>query len=101
MTKTGFFLIIVALIYFLIPVDTSAQSQFAPWAKLSSDARKEISARKYHVPSKDEVGIPPYPGAYIISVSAPRQDTIKYEQEVLAFVNLVTSDPRFKCNFFL
>ena len=66
--------------------------QFAPWAKLSSDAPKEISARKYPVPSKDDVGIPPYPGAVISSVSTPSTDTIKYKQEVLPFINLVTSD---------
>jgi len=66
--------------------------QFAPWAKLSSDAPKDISARKYPVPSKDEVGIPPYPGAVISSVSAPSTDTVKYKQEVLPFINLVTND---------
>ena len=66
--------------------------QFAPWAKLSSDAPKDISARKYPVPSKDEVGIPPYPGAVISSVSTPSTDTVKYKQEVLSFINLVTSD---------
>ena len=66
--------------------------QLAPWAKLSSDAPKEISARKYPVPSKDDVGIPPYPGAVISSVSAPSTDTMKYKQEVLPFINLVTSD---------
>jgi hypothetical protein len=66
--------------------------QFAPWAKLSSDAPKEIDARKYPVPSKEEVGIPPYPGAVISSVSAPSTDTVKYKQEVLPFINLVTND---------
>jgi hypothetical protein len=66
--------------------------QFAPWAKLSSDAPKDISARKYPVPSKDEVGIPPFPGAVISSVSTPSTDTVKYKQEILPFINLVTSD---------
>jgi hypothetical protein len=66
--------------------------QVAPWAKLSGDAPKEISARKYPVPSKEDVGIPPYPGAVISSVSAPSTDTMKYKQEVLPFINLVTSD---------
>jgi len=69
-----------------------AQTPFAPWAKLSNDAPKEISARKYPVPSKENVGIPPYPGAVISSVSAPSTDTIKYKQEVLPSVNLVTND---------
>ena len=72
---------------------TFAQTPFAPWAKLSRDAPNEIAGRKYPVPSKDEVGIPAYPGALISSVSAPKADTIKYEKEVMAFVNLVTGDP--------
>jgi hypothetical protein len=93
MKEIKFFLATLILISFLTSEELSAQSPFAPWAKLSSDAPKEISARKYPVPSKDEVGIPAYPGAYISSVSAPKQDTIRYEQEVMAFVNLVTSDP--------
>ena len=93
MKEIKFFLAALILLGFLTSKELSAQSPFAPWAKLSSDAPKEISARKYPVPSKDEVGIPAYPGAYISSVSAPKQDTIKYEQEVMAFVNLVTSDP--------
>ena len=65
---------------------------FAPWAKLSGDAPKEISARIYPVPSKEDVGIPPYPGAVISSISTPSTDTVKYKQEVLPFINLVTSD---------
>jgi len=65
---------------------------FAPWAKLSSDAPKEIDARKYPVPTKEEVDIPSYPGAVITSVSAPSADTIKHKDEVLPFVNLVTGD---------
>ena len=93
MTKMKFFLITLTIVYFLNPAAVQAQSPFATWAKLSKDAPKEISARKYPVPSTDEVGIPAYPGAVISSVSAPKQDTIKYEQEVIAFVNLVTTDP--------
>jgi len=81
---------IVVIVLFLTAI---TQAQYAPWAKLSSDAPKEIAGRKYPVPSEDEVGIPAYPGAVISSVSAPKTDTVKYEQEVMAFVNLVTSDP--------
>ena len=68
------------------------QAQFAPWAKLSLNAPKDISSRKYAVPTKDEVGIPAYPGAVISSVSAPSTDTTKYKQEVLPFVILVSTD---------
>jgi hypothetical protein len=68
------------------------QAQYAPWAKLSSNASKDISSRKYPVPTKEEVGIPPYPGAFISSVSAPSTDTTKYTQEVLPFVILVSTD---------
>lgn len=71
---------------------TTAQTPFAPWAALSSDAPADIPAREYPVPTKEEVGIPAYPGAVISSVSAPSTDTIKYKQEVLPFVNLVTTD---------
>ena len=84
-------LLVVTLVVSGLVFQNLAQ-QFAPWAKLSSDAPKDISARKYPVPSKDEVGIPPYPGAVISSVSAPSTDTVKYKQEVLPFINLVTSD---------
>ena len=68
------------------------QAQYAPWAKLDSNAPKDISSRKYPVPTKDEVGIPAYPGAVISSVSAPSTDTTKYKQEVLPFVILVSTD---------
>ena len=68
------------------------QAQYAPWAKLSSNAPKDISSRNYPVPTKQEVGLKPYPGAYISSVSAPSTDTTKYKQEVLPFVILVSTD---------
>jgi len=67
-------------------------AQYAPWAKLSSNAPKDISGRNYPVPTKEEVGISPYPGAFISSVSAPSTDTTKYKQEVLPFVILVSTD---------
>jgi hypothetical protein len=82
-------------------IQTLAQVSFASWAKLSSDAPKDIDSRKYPVPSKDEVGIPPYPGAVISSISTPSTDTIKYKQEVLPFINLVTNDtPENVINFY-
>lgn len=81
---------IVVIVLFLTAI---TQAQYAPWAKLSKDAPKEINERKYPVPTKEEVGITPYPGAVISSVSAPKVDTVKYEKEILPFVNLVTSDP--------
>lgn len=77
---------------FIFSINTFSQAPYAPWAKLSSDAPKDISSRKYPVPTKDEVGITPYPGAFISSVSAPREDTLKYEKEVLPFVILVSAD---------
>jgi hypothetical protein len=79
-------------VIFIISVTTFAQAPYAPWAKLSSNAPKDISSRKYPVPTKDEVGIAPYPGAVISSVSAPSEDTTKYAQEVLPFVILVSTD---------
>ena len=85
-------LLITIVFVFTSLCEKNLAQQFAPWAKLSSDAPKDISARKYPVPSKDEVGIPPYPGAVISSVSTPSTDTVKYKQEVLPFINLVTSD---------
>jgi len=91
--------IVIILLGFTL--DSLAQSPFAPWAKLSSDAPKEIEARKYPVPTKDEVGIPAYPGAVISSVSAPSTDTVKYKQEVLPFVILVARDiPENVINFY-
>jgi len=69
-----------------------ANAQYAPWAKLSSSAPKDISSRNYPVPTKEEVGISPYPGAVITSVSAPSTDTTKYKQAVLPFVILVSTD---------
>ena len=84
------FVIVIFISGFLFP--TYAQSPFATWAKLSKDAPKEVSGRNYPIPSKEEVDIPVYPGAVISSLSAPSTDTIKYKQEVLPFVNLVTSD---------
>ena len=75
-----------------MPIMVPAQTPFAPWAKLTADAPANIAARTYPVPTKEEVGIPPYPGAVISSVSAPRVDTLKYKQEVLPFVILVSTD---------
>ena len=79
-------------ILFIVSLTAFAQAPFASWAKLSSDAPKDINSRKYPVPTKDEVGITPYPGAFISSVSAPSEDTVKYEKEVLPFVILVSTD---------
>ena len=67
-------------------------AQYAPWAKLSSNAPKDISSRNYPVPTKEEVGISPYPGAVISSVSAPSTDTTRYNQEVLPFIIMVSTD---------
>jgi hypothetical protein len=72
-------------------VSIFAQTPYALWAKLSSKAPKNIVSRTYPVPSKEEVGITPFPGAVISSVSAPRIDTIKYKQEVLPFLVLVST----------
>lgn len=79
-------------IVFILSLTGFAQAPYAPWAKLSSTAPKDISSRKYPVPTKDEVGITRYPGAVISSVSAPSEDTTKYAQEVLPFVILVSTD---------
>jgi hypothetical protein len=81
--------IFAAILFFTI--SSFGQVPYAPWAKLSSDAPKNITARTYPVPTKEEVGITPFPGAVISSVSAPRVDTIKYTQEVLPFVILVST----------
>lgn len=81
--------IFTAFLFFAISI--YAQSPYAPWAKLSSDAPKNIISRTYPVPTQEEVGIPPFPGAIISSVSAPRVDTLKYKQEVLPFVILVST----------
>lgn len=77
---------------FILSISGTTQAQYASWAKLSKDAPNEISARKYPVPTKDEVGIPVYPGAVISSVSAPREDTLKFKKEILPFVILVSKD---------
>lgn len=90
MKKTSFIIAIILLIAGFF-AENFAQ-QFAPWAKLSSNAPKDISSRNYPVPTKEEVGISPYPGAVISSVSAPSTDTTKYKQEVLPFVILVSTD---------
>jgi hypothetical protein len=81
--------IFTAFLFFSISI--FAQAPYAPWAKLSSDAPKNILSRTYSVPTKEEVGITLFPGAVISSVSAPRVDTIKYNREVLPFVILVSS----------
>jgi len=82
----------ILIVVFILFLSGITNAQYAPWAKLSKDAPKEISARKYPVPTKDEVGIPPYPGAVISSVSAPREDTLKFKKEILPFVILVSKD---------
>jgi len=81
--------IFTAFLFFAISI--YAQSPYAPWAKLSSDAPKNIISRTYPVPTQEEVGITPFPGAFISSVSAPRVDTVEYKQEVLPFVILVST----------
>lgn len=82
----------ILIILFVLIISGITQAQYAPWAKLSKNAPKEISVRKYPVPTKDEVGIPAYPGAVISSVSAPREDTLEFKKEVLPFVILVSKD---------
>jgi hypothetical protein len=79
-----------AVVLFL-SINVFAQTPYASWAKLSSDAPKDIQSRSYPVPTIEEVGIAPFPGAFISSVSAPRIDTVKYQREVLPFVILVST----------
>lgn len=83
---------IIRILLIILFFNTFTLAQYAPWAKLSSTAPKDISGRNYPVPTKEEVGINPYPGAVISSVSAPSSDTTKYNQEVLPFVILVSTD---------
>lgn len=81
----------ISTVFLFLSISIFAQTPYAPWAKLSSDAPKNLTSRTYPVPTKQEVGITPFPGAVISSVSSPRVDTIKYNQEVLPFVILVSS----------
>ncbi|MBT8378280.1 MAG: hypothetical protein KJN64_03525 [Ignavibacteria bacterium] len=82
---------LVFYLFLLLSISVYAQTPFAQWAKLSSDAPKNITARTYPVPTVEQVGIPSYPGAVISSVSAPRVDTLTYEKEVLPFITLVST----------
>lgn len=83
---------LVFLLIFSVPLSAIfAQVPVAPWAKLSRNAPDNISGRNYTVPTKEEVGIPVFPGAVLTSVSAPREDTLKYKQEILPFITLVTT----------
>ena len=81
----------IFIVFLFLSISIFAQTPYAPWAKLSSDAPKNLTSRTYPVPTKQEVGIAPFPGAVISSVSSPRVDTIKYNQELLPFVILVSS----------
>ena len=77
--------------FLFLAINIYGQTPFAPWAKLTSDAPKNIVSRTYPVPTQEEVGITPFPGAFISSVSAPRGDTLEYKQEVLPFIILVST----------
>jgi len=83
-----------SLVVFVILFTSSvyAQTPCAPWIKLSKSAPKNLTSRSYTVPTKDEVGIRIYPGSYLTSLTAPRADTLKYENSILPFINLVTKD---------
>ena len=86
-------LINILFFYFIIQTTFClAQTRYASWAELSKNAPEDLSARDYPVPTVSEVGIQPYPGAVISSVSAPREDTTNYDKQVLPFVILVTTD---------
>ena len=93
MKTTSHFLKFSILVFvILFTSSVYAQTPCAPWIKLSKSAPKNLTNRSYTVPTKDEVGIPIYPGSYLTSLTAPRTDTLKYEKAVLPFINLVTKD---------
>jgi len=93
MKTTNYFLKISILVFLMLFTSSVyAQTPSAPWIKLSKSAPKNITSRSYTVPTKGEVGIPIYPGAYLTSLTAPRADTLKFEKSILPFINLVTKD---------
>jgi len=93
MKTTNYFLKISILIFvILFTSSVYAQTPCAPWIKLSKSAPKNLTSRSYTVPTKGEVGIPIYPGSYLTSLSAPRVDTLEFENSILPFINLVTKD---------
>jgi hypothetical protein len=92
--KTTNYLLKISILVFVILFTSSvyAQTPCAPWIKLSKTAPKNLTSRSYTVPTKGEVGIPIYPGSYLTSLSAPRADTLEFENSILPFINLVTKD---------
>lgn len=92
--KTTNYLLKISILVLVILFTSSvyAQAPCASWIKLSKSAPKNLTSRSYTVPTKSEVGIPIYPGSYLTSLSAPRADTLKFENSVLPFINLVTKD---------
>ena len=93
MKTTNYFLKISILVFvILFTSSVYAQTPCAPWIKLSKSAPKNLTSRSYTIPTKDEVGIPIYPGSFLTSLSAPRADTLKFENSILPFINLVTKD---------
>ena len=93
MKTTSYFLKFSVLVFaILFTSSVYAQTQCAPWIKLSKSAPKNITSRSYIVPTKGEIGIPIYPGSYLTSLTAPRADTLEFENSILPFINLVTKD---------
>ncbi len=82
----------ILLLLIIFTTSVCAQTPCAPWIKLSKSAPKNITSRSYTVPNKDEVGIPIYQGSYLTLLTAPRVDTLKFENSILPFINLVTKD---------
>lgn len=65
---------------------------FAPWGRLSAQGLKMLhlsgQANPTPVPPADDVGVPCYPGAVVVSILKPQGDAMPMET-----INLVSSDP--------
>lgn len=77
------------LLFTLCLLHTAVAAQpYAPWAKLKAGAPEVM--RKGSIPSSDEVGIPCYPGAVMLSVHNPAEGA---ENAMAPYMNLASEDP--------
>lgn len=71
----------------ILAINVRAQ-KYAPTAEFTAETMGGIDDND--VPMKDEVEIPPYPGAVIASLYSPAEDE---QQGLLPYINLISSDP--------
>lgn len=78
--------VVFLLMLFVLNPESMAQVSYAPWVKLKVEAS---NLWQNEIPATDQVGVPAYPGAVVLSVSSMQDGS----GGSIPFMNLASEDP--------